>query len=95
MKNHSSTKLTKGKIIHYDEFNFEPIYKNNIFKEIVDIDISKHGTFGNIQRLKKVDDICEPILTNIWNVEIVKNKTFSGTFELVDITPIFQKKARR
>ena len=56
--------------------------------------ITKNGTFKNIstRRLKDVSDICYPILTNIWNQEILLNKIFLENLKLVDVPPIFKKK---
>ena len=36
--------------------------------------------------------MCNPILANIWNKEILPNKNFPENFQLVDVTPIFKKK---
>ena len=56
--------------------------------------ITKNGTFKNIStcRLKDVSDICYPILTNIWNQEILLNKIVLENLKLADVPPIFKKK---
>ena len=36
--------------------------------------------------------MCNPILANIWNKEILPNKNFPENFQLMDVTPIFKKK---
>ena len=56
--------------------------------------ITKNGTFKNIStcRLKDVSDICYPILTNIWNQEILLNKIVPENLKLADVPPIFKKK---
>ena len=56
--------------------------------------ITKNGTFKNIstRRLKDVSDICYPILTNIWNQEILLNKIVLENLKLADVPPIFKKK---
>ena len=56
--------------------------------------ITKNGTFKNIstRRLKDVSDICYPILTNIWNQQILLNKIFLENLKLADVSPIFKKK---
>ena len=56
--------------------------------------ITKNGTFKNIStcRLKDVSDICYPILTNIWNQEILLNKIVLENLKLANVPPIFKKK---
>ena len=36
--------------------------------------------------------MCNPILANIWNEEILLHKVFSENLKLADATPIFKKK---
>ena len=36
--------------------------------------------------------MCNPVLANIWNEEILLNKNFPENLKLADVTPIFKKK---
>ena len=53
----------------------------------------KNGTFGNIptKLLKEVSDICSPALNDIWNNEIITQKSFPNNLKLADVTPVFKK----
>ena len=50
----------------------------NILKEIINLDNKKNGTFKNIptRRIKDAADVCNPVLANIWNEEILLYKIF-------------------
>ena len=50
----------------------------NILKEIINLDNKKNGTFKNIptRRTKDAADVCNPVLANIWNEEILLYKIF-------------------
>ena len=65
-----------------------------IQKETTALNIKKNGTFGNIptKRLKEVADICAPPLNDIWNKEIITQKSFPNNLKLVDVTPEFKKR---
>ena len=45
--------------------------------------------------LKEVSDICAPALNDIWNNEIITQKSFNFLFpnnlKLADVTPVFKK----
>ena len=62
-------------------------------KEISDIDINKNGIFDSIPSkiLKEMSDICTPILTNVWNIEIVKEEKFPKLLKLAEVTPVYKK----
>ena len=39
-----------------------------------------------------MSDICAAPLNNIWNTEIIAEKSFPNNFRLLDLTPVFKKK---
>ena len=41
--------------------------------------------------LKEVSDICAPALNDIWNNEIITQKSFPNNVRLADVTPLFKK----
>ena len=51
------------------------------------------GTFGNIPTkvLKDSSDICNLILQDIWNYEILGKKYFPKNLKLLDINPVYKK----
>ena len=66
---------------------------SDILKETTALNIKKNGTFGNIptKLLKEVSDICAPALNDIWNNEIITQKSFPNNLKLADVTPVFKK----
>ena len=92
-ENHPSIKLIKNNIIVHNEFNFQSVNTEVIFKTITDLDSNKVGTFNNIptRKLKEVSDICCPFLEKIWNDEVINLKHFSHLLKLADVTPVYKK----
>ena len=60
--------------------------------ELGNLKTKKASTFMNIpvKQLKQVIDVIVEPLMQIWNNEIVDNKTFPTKLEYADITPIFK-----
>ena len=44
--------------------------------------------------LKSSSEICNKVLTNIWNFEILENHNFPSKLKLADITPVYKKNDR-
>ena len=90
---HPSIKAIRDNISLEDQFEFSEIGLDEILKEIDKLDIKKKGTCNNIptNKLKEVSDIIGPILSGIWNKEIIDQKNFSINLKLADVTPIFKK----
>ena len=65
----------------------------DILNETTALNNKKNGTFGNIPttRLKEVCDICAPALNDLWNNEIITQKSFPNNLKLVDLTSVFKK----
>ena len=54
----------------------------------------KAGTFGNIPTkvLKTSSEICNKVLLEIWNSEILAKQHLPRDIKLADIKPVFKKK---
>ena len=90
---HPSILTIKNKGIPISSFSFTEVTLDNIQKEITNLDDKKSGTYENIPAkiLKKVSDVCIPVLLKIWNGEIINENIFPHELKLADVTPIFKK----
>ena len=70
------------------------VNENDIQREIFNLNPKKPGTFGNIptKMLKSFSEICNVVLQNIWNSDILGKLYFPNKLKLVDITPVYKKK---
>ena len=59
-------------------------------KQIAALDSKRNGGCIPTKLLKEMCHIVKKPLTEIWNEEIIKNKTFSSKLKLGDITPVFK-----
>ena len=41
--------------------------------------------------LKEVSGICPPALNDIWNIDIIIQKSFPNNFKVADVTHVFKK----
>ena len=91
--NHPSIIDIKEMIVLDTKFSFSEVNASDIELEIRSLKTNKASTFLNIsvKQLKQVIDIIVEPLTSIWNIEIVKNKTFPSALKCADLTPIFKK----
>ena len=92
-ENHPSVQVLKQNISVNQDFHFSNTEVSDILKETTALNNKKNGTFGNIptKRLKEVSDICAPALNDIWNNEIITQKSFPNNLKLADVTPVFKK----
>ena len=92
-QNHPSIISIKENVKVDHQFSFSEVNVEEIKREIKCLDNKKTGTFMNIptKQLKQVIDVVDELLRDIWNVEIVQNKTYPANLKLADITPIFKK----
>ena len=92
-KDHPSILEIKKNVNIESEFTFSNVTEAAMKKEIEKLDTKKAGTFKNIptKMLKEMKDIVPKPLAQIWNTEIVLNKTFPSKLKLADITPPFKK----
>ena len=93
IENHPSIIKIKENIKNNKTFSFSEVNTNDIASEIKKLKTNKAGTFMNIpvKELKQAANIISEPLMNIWNKEIVKNKTFPTKLKLAEISPIFKK----
>ena len=75
------------------DFYFSNTKVNDILKGTADLNNKKNCTFGNnpTKLLKEVSDICALALNDIWNNEIITQKSFPNNLKLADVTPAFKK----
>ena len=68
-------------------FSFKYISETYTQKEISNLNFKKAGTFGNIPTkvLKESLAICNTVLKNLWNNEILGTQYFFSNFKLADI----------
>ena len=68
-------------------FSFKDISETYIQKEISNLNFKKAGTFRNIPTKVLTESlaICNIVLKNIWNYEILGTQYFSDNFKLADI----------
>ena len=98
-KNHPSIIMINQNVSFESRFNFQVVNENDIKQEVSNLNSKKKkktGTFGNIptKMLKSSSEICNKVLTNIWNFEILENHNFSSKLKLADITPVYEKNER-
>ena len=63
-------------------------------KEIYNLNSKKVGIFGNIPAkvFKESSNVCNAVLRDIWNFEILEKQNFPQNLKLADITPVYKKK---
>ena len=71
-------------------FDFVPITAKDIDTEIGNLDPKKNGGCIPTKLLKEMRHIVSEPLAEVWNSELIRNKTFSGKLKLGDITPVFK-----
>ena len=93
-KDHSCIKIINENKKFKSRFSFKEIRKSDIYKEVSNLNSKKVGTFGNIPMkvLKGSSDICNSILQDIWNYEVLGKHYFPKNFKPADITPVYKKK---
>ena len=92
-ENHPSVQGIKENISVNQDFYFSKSEVSDILKETTALNNKKNGTFGNIptKLLREVSDICAPALNDIWNNEIITEKSFPNNLKLADVKPVFKK----
>ena len=68
----------------------------DIQNEVSNLSSKKTGTFGNnsTKVLKDSSNICDLILQDIRNYEILGKQYFTKNLKLADITPLYKKKTQ-
>ena len=71
-------------------FNFSPISYKEIEEEISALDPKKNGGCISTKLLKEVRSVVSKPLAEVWNSEVIRDKTFSRKLKLGDISPVFK-----
>ena len=73
-REHSSIIKITENVSFESRFRFKIVNDNDIQREVLKLNSKKPGTFGNIPTkiLKSSSDMCNEILQNIWNSEILE-----------------------
>ena len=72
-------------------FEYLPVTPDEMDKHIVALDSKKNGGCIPTKLLKEMHHIVKTPLAEIWNEEVIENKTFPDKLKLGDITPVFKK----
>ena len=79
-------------------FSFKDVSEADIQKKISNLNSKKAGIFGKIptEVLKESSEICNIVLKNKWNYEILGTHYFSDSLceyflKLVDATPVYER----
>ena len=77
-----------------EDFYISNTKVSDILEETTALNNKNNGAFGNIptKRLKEVSDICAPALNDIWNNEIITQKSFPNNLKLADVTLMLKQK---
>ena len=69
---------------------------DTIYKQINLLNSKKNGTDGRIppKCLKVAVNESAPMITNIWNEQVVSLSMFPESLKLVDVTPVSKKATR-
>ena len=91
---HPSVQAIKQTISVNQDFYFSDTEVRDILKETTTLNNKNNGTFCNIptKLLKQVSDICVPALIDIWNNEIITQKSFPNNLKLADVTSVLKKR---
>ena len=87
LENHPSVQAIKQNISVNQDFYFSKTKVRDILKETAALNNKKNDTFGNIptKLLKEVSDICARALNDIWNKEMITQKSFPNNLQLADV----------
>ena len=85
--------LINNKVGNQNKFSFKPVALSDIVKEIKDVKPNKSSTKDSIppEMLKISWEATANTLQKLLN-ESLETSTFTDTFKLADITPVFKKK---
>ena len=91
-ENHPSVQAIKQNISVKQDFYFSNTGVSDMLKEATALNNKKEWyLWGYPKRLEEVPDICSPALNDIWNNEIMTQKSFPNNLKLADVTPVFKK----
>ena len=92
-KNHPSILTIQSNVTIDQSFSFPVDSTDTIYKQINLLNSKKNDTHGGIPQkyLKLVVSESAPIMTNIWNEEVVSSSIFPESLKLADVTPVYKK----
>ena len=92
-KNHSSILMIQNNVTIDQSFSFQIASTDTIYKPINLLNLKKNGTHGGNppKYLKLASNESAPIITNIWNEEVVSSSMFPQSLKLADVTPVYKK----
>ena len=75
------------------KFQFSEVQLKDIEKEIINLAPNKSIPSMSIpcKLLKDSVDVSAPYILNVWNEEIIHQKTFPNELKCADVTPVFKK----
>ena len=93
-KDYTIIKIIIENVSLESRFSSKEIRESDIRKEVFNLNSKKAGTFGNnpTKVLKNSSNICNSILQNMCNYEILGKQYFPKNLKLSDITPVYKKK---
>jgi DNA polymerase III epsilon subunit-like protein len=89
-ESHPSIISINKNVVVNDVFNFSPITAEDIDEQINALDPKKNGGCIPTKLIKEMRHIVRQPLADIWNIELLKEKTFSGKLKLGDISALFK-----
>ena len=89
-KNHPIIIMINENVSLESGFSSTAVNEDDIQREILNLNSKKPGTFGNTptKMLKSSSKICNVVLQNISNSEILRKLYFPNKLKLSDITPV-------
>ena len=93
-QNYPSIIMINENVSFESRFKFKVVNENDIQCEILNLNSKTPGTFGHIPTkiLKDSSEVCNVILQNIWNSELLEKQYFPDNLKLADVTPEYKKK---
>ena len=95
-KSHPPILTIQNNVTIDQSFSFQIASTDTIYKQINLLNSKKNGTHGGIppKCLKLAANESAPIITNIWNEEVVSSSMFPESLKLADVTPVYKKATR-
>ena len=92
-ENNPSVEAIKQNISVNQDFYFSNTEVKNILKETTALNNKKSGTFVNnpTKLFKEVSNICAPPSDDVWNKEIIAQKSFPNNLKLADAMLVIKK----
>ena len=91
-KYHPSILKIQEKVTVDEQFQFKQVITADVYSELKNINPKKATTFQNIpcKSLNENAEVCAPVLTNIFNKNMVGDLNFDNQLKVGDIAPVFK-----